>query len=180
MALLLRGCGRFDEAIAHYQKALEIKPDYADARDNLGIAQSQREGILKALAERRESLRSRPDDVALLNETAWMLATNPNASIRNGAEAVELAQRAVQLSDGREPAILGTLAAAYAEAGRFSEAVQTARQGPGTGHATEQPVIGRIDQGQDSALRSGNSLSARCRSPLLPVRSDLDREKTLA
>ena len=57
-----------------------------------------------------------------------MLATNPNASIRNGAEAVELAQRAVQLSDGREPAILGTLAAAYAEAGRFAEAVKTAEQ----------------------------------------------------
>ena len=84
--------------------------------------------MLKALAERRESLRSRPDDIALLNDTAWVLATNPNASIRNGAEAVELAQRAVQLSDGREPAVLGTLAAAYAEAGRFAEAVKTAEQ----------------------------------------------------
>ncbi len=71
---------------------------------------------------------SRPDDVALLNDTAWVLATNPNASIRNGAEAVELAERAVQLSDGREPAVLGTLAAAYAETGRFPEAVQTARK----------------------------------------------------
>ena len=73
-------------------------------------------------------LREHPDDVALLNDTAWMLATNPNASIRNGAEAVELAQRAVQLSDNREPAILNTLAAAYAEAGRFSEALETARK----------------------------------------------------
>ncbi len=57
-----------------------------------------------------------------------MLATNPNASIRNGPEAVELAQRAARLSDAREPAILGTLAAAYAEAGRFSEAVLAAQQ----------------------------------------------------
>ncbi len=71
---------------------------------------------------------ARPDDVALLNDTAWVLATNPNASIRNGTEAVGLAQRAVRLSDGKEPAVLGTLAAAYAEAGRFSEAVQTARK----------------------------------------------------
>ncbi len=68
---------------------------------------------------------ARPDDVALLNDTASVLATNPNASIRNAAEAVELAERAVQLSDGREPAVLGTLAAAYAGAGRFSEAVKT-------------------------------------------------------
>ena len=63
-----------------------------------------------------------------MNDTAWLLATNPNASVRNGAEAVELAQRAIELSSGQEPAILGTLAAAYAEAGRFAEAVQTARK----------------------------------------------------
>ena len=66
--------------------------------------------------------------MVLLNDTAWLLATNPNASVRNGPEAVELAQRAVRLSGDQEPAILGTLAAAFAEAGRFPEAVQTARK----------------------------------------------------
>jgi Flp pilus assembly protein TadD len=126
--LVLGSLGQFDEAIVHYQKALETSPGDVRARENLGIARSQRDHILKALAERRESLRAHPNDVALLNETAWLLATNPNASIRNGAEATELAQRAVRLSDGREPAILDTLAAAYAEAGRFAEAVQTARK----------------------------------------------------
>ncbi len=64
----------------------------------------------------------------MLNDTAWMLATNPNASIRNGAEAIKLSQRAVQLCGGREPAVLGTLAAAYAEAGRYPEAVKTVEQ----------------------------------------------------
>ncbi len=57
-----------------------------------------------------------------------MLATNPNASIRNGPEAVGLAERAARLTDAREPMILGTLAAAYAEAGRFPEAVKTAER----------------------------------------------------
>ena len=128
LGIALAGCGRFDEAVAHFDKALKIKPDDATARNNLSRARSQREEIVKALAGRRELVRSHPNDVALLNETAWTLATNPNASIRNGAEAVDLAQRAAQLSDGREPAILGTLAAAYAEAGRFSEAVQTAHK----------------------------------------------------
>ena len=69
-------------------------------------------------------IRSRPSDTNLLNDTAWILATNPNASVRDGAEAVELAQRAVKLSGGQEPAILDTLAAAYAEAGRFADAVE--------------------------------------------------------
>ena len=83
---------------------------------------------MQGLAAQRELLSSRPDDIALLNETAWVLATNPNASIRNGAEAVELAERAVRLSGASEPTVLGTLAAAYAEAGRFPEALQTARK----------------------------------------------------
>ncbi len=124
----LAGRGWLDDAIAHFQKALQIRPGYTDARSNLSIAESQREAIRQTLVEKRELLRARPDDLALLNDTAWMLATNPNASIRNGPEAVELAQRAVRLSNAREPAILGTLAAAYAEAGRFPEAVKTAEQ----------------------------------------------------
>jgi Flp pilus assembly protein TadD len=128
LGIALANRKQFDEAITHYQKALQINPDYANARSNLDIVQSQWGELRKTLAGRRESLRSRPNDIALLNETAWVLATNPNASIRNGTEAVELAQRAVQLSDRREPAVLGTLAAAYAEAGRFPEAVQTARK----------------------------------------------------
>ena len=120
--------GQFDEAMAHFQKALEIQPDCADASYNLSLARSQRQAVMDSLARRREQLRLHPDDLALVNDTAWILATDPNASVRNGAEAVELAQRAVQLCGGREPAIVSTLAAAYAEAGRFAEAVQAARQ----------------------------------------------------
>ena len=124
----LVGRGQIDLAITHYQKALEIKPDHVDARRNLSVALSAREGTQKTLAQRREAIRLQPHDAALLNNTAWTLATNPNASIRNGDEAVELAQRAIKLSGGNEPAMLGTLAAAYAETGRFPEAVQTAEQ----------------------------------------------------
>ena len=127
-AAALAGRGQVDEAITHLQKALEIKPDYVDARRNLGVALSVREEILKSLAQRREAIRSQPSDAALLNDIAWMLATNPNASVRNGVEAVELAQRALKLAGDNQPAILGTLAAAYAEAGRFPEAVRTGEQ----------------------------------------------------
>ena len=128
LANILLKHGEFDEAIPHYRRALELRPDYADAQRNLDIALSQRKSVFNGLTERRESLRMHPNDVALLNDTAWLLATDRNASVRNGAEAVELARRAVRLSGGREPAVLGTLAAAYAEAGRFPEALQTARK----------------------------------------------------
>ncbi len=128
LGLALAERGRLDEAIAHFQQALETNPDHAGARNNLGVALSEREGMLRAVAQRRQSLLSRPDDLALLNDLAWQLATNPNASIRDGVEALDLAQRAVQLSEGREPAILDTLAATQAEAGQFAEAAETARK----------------------------------------------------
>ena len=126
--MLLGQRGRFDEAIAHLQQALEIKPDYAEAHNNLGMALAGQGKIAEAVVQWREAVRLQPNQIAFVNHLAWVLATCPEASVRNGAEAVELAQRAVQLSDGREPAVLGTLAAAYAEAGRFPEAVQTARK----------------------------------------------------
>ena len=111
-----------------FPSGAEINPDYAAARYNLSVATVERETMLAALERQRTAIHSRPNDVALLNDTAWLLATNPNASIRNGQKAVEYAERAARLSGGREPAILGTLAAAYAEAGRFPEALQAAHK----------------------------------------------------
>ncbi len=128
LGFALAHAGDLDGAIAHFTKALEIEPSNGKAREHFDVASAQREAIIRALAERRELLRRRPNDVNLLNEVAWVFATSPNTSIRNGAEALDLVQRAVQLSGGREPAILGTLAAAYAEAGQFSEAVRAAEQ----------------------------------------------------
>lgn len=128
LGLALARGGLGDEAITHYEKAVAINPDDNAARRNLELAQSNRENILSAIAERRDVLVSRPKDVSLLNETALLLATVPHSSARDGQEAIELAQRAMALSDGKRPEILGTLAAAYAETGQFAQAVQTARK----------------------------------------------------
>ena len=139
----LLGCGRLDEAIAHFHKALRIQPNYGQAHYNLAVALSRQGKMSEALAQRREVIRLCPNEVAVLNDTAWMLATCTDARIRDGAEAVELAERAANISGGRDATILGTLAAAYAEAGRFSEAVKTARPGPGPRRATETANVGR-------------------------------------
>lgn len=121
--------GKPEEAIAQFEQALKVNPAFVEAHHCLGDAHYYLRGnSTAALAEWREVLRLRPDYPAVLNKVAWLLATSRDANTRNGAEAVELARRAARLSGEREPEILGTLAAAYAETGRFSEAIETSRR----------------------------------------------------
>ena len=119
---------RFDEAIAQYQKALEIQPDYVKAHGNLGNVLERLGRFDEALAHYRQVLELQPDNAEAHNNLAWLLATCPAASLRNGAAAIEHAQRANQLCGGRRADVLGTLAAAYAEAGRFPEALAAAHK----------------------------------------------------
>jgi protein O-mannosyl-transferase len=124
---LLLQRGKVDEAIAHFQRALEIKPDLAPAHDSLGNALLQKGRASEAIAHFQKALQIEPANPAIQNNLAWLLATCPQASLRNGHKAVELARQANELTGGKNPAFLDTLAAAYAEAGRFPEAVETAR-----------------------------------------------------
>jgi Flp pilus assembly protein TadD len=82
----------------------------------------------EAVRAYREGLRLNPDSALALNELAWFLATDPHAELRNGEEAVRLAERACELTGHQETRCLGTLDAAYAEAGRFDDALRTAGQ----------------------------------------------------
>ena len=115
---------RMDEAIVHYQKVLELSPDNADARANLGSAFLAKGHIRDAIAEYRHVLRIAPDNVASQSNLAWLLATAADPALRNGPEAVLLAERAESESSRGEnhPIVLRILAAAYAETGRFVEA----------------------------------------------------------
>ena len=82
----------------------------------------------EAVAQYREALRLNPNLAVALNNLAWVLATSPDDGLRNGTEAVRLGERACELTHYDEPLFIGTLAAAYAEAGRFPEAVATAEK----------------------------------------------------
>ncbi len=75
-----------------------------------------------------EALRLKPDAPEVLNNLAWLLATCPDASVRDGTQAVKYAERACELTHYSVTPIVGTLAAAYAEAGRFDEAMATAQK----------------------------------------------------
>jgi Flp pilus assembly protein TadD len=121
--------GRLDEAITHYQKALQIKPDYAPAHNSLGNALMREGKVDEAITHYRKALQLDPVNPSFQSNLAWLLATSPRASLRNGNIAVELARRANELTGGTNPLILRALAAAFAEAGRFPEAVETAQRG---------------------------------------------------
>jgi tetratricopeptide (TPR) repeat protein len=117
-----------DEAIAQYQQALQIAPDSLEARNNLGNAWLQKGNPSQAIVEYQKALQIQPDSVNALNNLAWVLATSPDRSLRDGPKAVKLALQANRLTGNADPDILGTLATAYAEAGQFPEAVDTAQR----------------------------------------------------
>src|SRR5436190_1241347 len=120
--------GRTDEAIAQWQKALATQPNDAGFHTALGNAFLKGELPKDAIAEYEHAARISTQDPVPRNNLAWLLATSSDASIRDGNRAMESAKQAVRLSRGKDPNYLRTLAAAFAESGRFAEAKETAQQ----------------------------------------------------
>src|SRR6476620_9965152 len=120
--------GRVQEAIADLQTALQIQPNDADAHTCLGNALLRQGSLKEAIAAYEKGAALAPNDPHSRNNIAWVLGTSSDASIRDGVKATEFAEQAVGLSGGRDPKFIRTLAAAYAESGRFPEAVTTAKQ----------------------------------------------------
>ena len=120
--------GQIDQSLAHLQQAVEIEPKFGDAHYNLGNTYLQMGQAREALSHYNSALEIDPNDTEALNNAAWVLATWPDALTRDGAKAVALAERADSLTRGASPVISATLAAAYAEAGRFAEAVKAGQR----------------------------------------------------
>ena len=120
--------GKVDEAIAQLKKVLEINPASVQGHVTLSAILLRKGRADEAIAHYQQALKLDPANPNIQNNLAWVLAACPEASLRNGSKAVELARQANTLTGGEKPAILHTLAAACAEAGRFSEAVETAQR----------------------------------------------------
>jgi tetratricopeptide (TPR) repeat protein len=120
--------GRFDEAIENYRQAIHVNSNRPETFFHLGMTLGQLGRSREAVAQYRETLRLNPNLAEAMNNLAWVLAACPDDELRNGAEAVRLAERACELTHYGQPLFIGTLAAAYAEAGRFPEAVTTAEK----------------------------------------------------
>jgi tetratricopeptide (TPR) repeat protein len=120
--------GRLEAAGQCLREGLRLEPGNAGAHCQLAAALSGQHETAKAIVHFAEALRLEPDFAEALNNLAWIRAAHSRAGFRDGAEAVRLGERACKVTQFKEPVMVGTLAAAYAEAGRFEEAVATARK----------------------------------------------------
>jgi Flp pilus assembly protein TadD len=119
--------GRLESATASYRRAVALAPSSVTYRCNLAAALYETGQLEAARAEYAAASRLYPDWPAAANASAWALATAPAREHRDGARALQYARQTCQATGGRDPRFLDTLAAAYAETGRFGEAVATAR-----------------------------------------------------
>ena len=157
--------GERQSALQHFNRALDLNPQSAEAHFALALAYgrasasraeaserrqvsaSHSENSQLALTHLKEALRLNSTSAETLNDFAWALATHPDAAFRNVAQAVALAERACELTSHNNPLYLGTLAAAYAEAGQFEKAVATAQQARELARSLGQSdLVARNDQ----------------------------------
>ena len=127
LAEVLRKQHQDDEAMQQYSLALQFDPSLAQAHYQLAALYSARHDAASAISHLRQAVRLAPRNFLALNNLAWMLATEPDPQLRNGREAGQLALRAAVAAGRNNPNALDTLAAAYAETGRFADAVRTAQ-----------------------------------------------------
>jgi tetratricopeptide (TPR) repeat protein len=118
----LAATGRYEEAIAAYRQAIQISPKHPETLVYLGETLGQLGRNREAAESYQAALKLNPDLPEALNNLALILATSSDDGLRNGPEAVQLAERACQLTQFGQPQFIETLAAAYAEAGRFQDA----------------------------------------------------------
>jgi Tfp pilus assembly protein PilF len=132
--------GRAGEAITYFGQAVEIKPSY-QAYFNLAYADRRNGMAANAITNYQKALELQPQFVPAWKEMAWIRATWPEASVRDGSEAVAFAEKANDLTGGADPQILRTLAAAYAETGKFPEAEATAKKALALAAAQSKTVL---------------------------------------
>jgi Flp pilus assembly protein TadD len=157
-ALLERG--RADEGIAAYRDALRINPDNAVARTNLGNAFFKQGKPEEAIAQLQRALELQPADTTIQNDLAWMLATAPKVSLRNGTRALELARKSIQAPGGPNAYSTRTLAAAYAENGDYSHALQTAQTALQLAVAQTNPALANTLRRDIKLYEAGSRIAA--------------------
>jgi tetratricopeptide (TPR) repeat protein len=154
-ALLQRG--NLTEAVQHFEQAVRIKPDYAEMHYNLAVVLIRQGNVREAVRQYEQVMRIKPDSAEVENNLAWLLATSTLADGGDPVRAVALAQHACELTGNRVPRHIDTLAAAYAAAGRFSEAIATAQKAIELARSTGQTQLVREIENRLQLYRDGRS-----------------------
>jgi Tfp pilus assembly protein PilF len=150
--------GQVSQAMVHYRKFLELEPANVEARNTLGTALIQQGHVREAIDQWQEALATQPENGNAASNLAWVFATCPEDSIRDGTRAAELGERALRISGGKIPMIYKVLAAAYAENGRFAEAVETAQRGAELATGQGNPALAAELENNIALYQSGRPL----------------------
>ena len=155
LGLVLLQFGQVAEAGRQFRESLAVDPTSMEALVNLGGVYLMQSNYVDAVRTLREAKRLEPDRLPVLGNLAWLLATCPETAFRNGPEAVALAERAAELSQRGDAVILDTLGAAYAEVGRFAEAVLVAGQALHLAETRNDPAMACDLKARLALYRSG-------------------------
>ena len=150
--------GQVADALVHYRKLLELQPDNIEVHNIVGTVLVQQGRIMEGVDEWQKVLVLQADNGNAMSNLAWVFATSPDETLRDGTRAVQLAEQALRISGGRIPLIFRTLAAAYAESGRFSEAIQTAQRGAELANSHGNPSVAAELQGNIALYQTGQPL----------------------
>ncbi len=120
--------GDLDAAIVSFDEVIKLAPKYAEAWSHRGLAFKRKGDFVHALADYGEAIHLDPQADTNYDRSAWILATCPEGKHRNGQEALLLATQACEMTSWNDPELFETLAAAYAEVGRFPDAIKWQKQ----------------------------------------------------
>jgi tetratricopeptide (TPR) repeat protein len=158
LGMLLLESGRPAEASNHLAVAARLMPHNPEAQYDLGLFLRRYGSPADAMDRFRAALAAKPDFPAALNDLAWILATDPDPKLRSGAEAVRLAERACALTRNQQAVYLTTLAAAYAETGRYDDAIATIQTAAELARAAGQKEIVAQDDDLLKSFRAHRAL----------------------
>jgi Flp pilus assembly protein TadD len=170
-AVFMGNAGLHGEAVRRLQRFRELEPGEAVGHYELGLALLRSGRSEEALASFEEAVRLRPDWPSPLGWVAWLLATDPDPERREPGRAVALAERGAERMETPDPWLLDALAAAYAAAGRFDEAVPAAQRAARVASERGAPDLARQIRGRLALYRRDTAYRRPGGTPAIPAES---------